>query len=166
MLQQKEKLVVCRCCLTRQGWGNSWGNGASDSSWSNSVKEKRKKSMKSGNLVVKPDFTGFSLAHGLSGYCPDYNTMGRACDGCNRKHIAITKLSQDLQNLQIAHVEQNKASILFTPMAVQRGLKLPNKKKFLVPTRTARLLVRGTRWNVVFLLGQALEDGVDVAALE
>ena len=114
------------------GWGYSWGNGASDSSWSNSVEERRKKSMKSGDLVVKPGFNGSPLARGLSGYCPDYNTMGRACDDCNRKHVAIAKLSQDLQNLQIAHVEQNKATILFTPMAVQRGLKLPNNKKFLM----------------------------------
>ena len=92
--------------------------------------------------------------------------MGRACDGCNRKHITIAKLSQDLQNLQIAHVKQNKANILFTPMAVQRGLKLPTNKSFWWPMRTARLLVRGTRWNIVFSLGQALEDGVDITALE
>ena len=114
------------------GWGNAWGNGASDSAWSNSVEERRKKSMKSGDLVVKPGFTGFPLATGLSGYCPDYNTVGRACDGYNRKHVAVSKLSQDLQDQQIAYVERNKADVLFTPMAVQRGLKLPSNKKFLV----------------------------------
>jgi len=64
------------------GWGNGWGDAAAGESFAKAESFDRAKSMKLGDLVVKPGWTGEVMAPELRGEgppCPDFNVIGRFC---------------------------------------------------------------------------------------
>lgn len=115
------------------GWGNGWGNEAGGDDWgaANSAAARAERDKKLGDLVVKGDIR-FVLAPELKDICPDFNTLGKACPGCNRKHVPLRKLSQEKLGHQIAYVERNKTKIRFSAKGIEMGLKLPQNKMHLV----------------------------------